>query len=81
VLHNFTRAREGVVGLSQDGGNSDANDPGVRLPSLLDVNGAARGRLNRAAQGVRNTFADYFSSEEGAVPWQEEALARGKLTH
>ncbi len=80
VLHNFTGVVESVgASASQDRGNGDTNDPEGGLPSLLDVTGAARGRLNRAASGVRETFADYFCSDEGAVPWQEESLAQGKV--
>jgi hypothetical protein len=46
---------------------------------MRDVNGQARGRLNSAGKNVRNMFADYFLSEEGAVPWQDDSVARGEL--
>jgi hypothetical protein len=79
VLHNFTRAIEGGAADSQEDRSEGPDETGGNLQSMRDVNGQARGRLNCAGKNVRNTFADYFVSEEGAVPWQDDSAARGEI--
>jgi hypothetical protein len=79
VLHNFTRAIEGGAADSQEDGSEGPDEAGGNLQSMREVNGHARGRLNSAGKNVRNMFADYFLSEEGAVLWQDDSAARGEL--
>jgi len=38
------------------------------------VNRAACSRPRRSASDVRDRFADYFVSQEGALPWQMNKL-------
>jgi hypothetical protein len=78
VLVNFLREMGDIVNEndgSRDDQECEDNQP---LPSVLAVSGPARGRLSRAAKIVRQNFADYFSSTEGAVYWQDEAVVRGQ---
>lgn len=62
VFHNFVRDRDGV-----------------QIEDTLTVDGlfemdSASGPTPRLASNLRDKFADYFMSEEGAVPWQRDRM-------
>jgi len=59
LLHNLVR--------SEDGYRSEKI---YMTQNWNSVNRAACGRPRRSASDVRDRFADYFVSREGAIPWQ-----------
>nr|XP_049693431.1 uncharacterized protein LOC126053978 [Helicoverpa armigera] len=71
VLHNFIRERDGynfhnslsIVGLE---------DP-PEDASLISI-GARRSQGQLSGTMIRNMYADYFISDEGAVPWQDSKI-------
>lgn len=63
VLHNFVREKDGI--------NFEEASPEVRFDSLPNPQIRRGGRI---ADSVRNTFADYFQTPSGSVPWQYEAI-------
>jgi len=66
LLHNFVRERENFVDF-----DSEADDVSWPWPEMQRGTGN-QAQVGRLVNGIRNTFADYFVSEEGKVPWQLE---------
>ncbi|XP_044161098.1 putative nuclease HARBI1 [Bufo gargarizans] len=64
VLHNFTRIHDA---------SADA-DLGQNVPSSVNFDLSRTGRPGTAGLAVRDFYADFFSSPEGALPWQLEAI-------
>nr|CAI5833318.1 unnamed protein product [Callosobruchus analis] len=69
VLHNYihetpTQGKPGVV-------NEEAQDN-----SLVPLHVAAATNATRDAIQIRNFFTNYFTSNEGQVPWQERVVNR-----
>lgn len=62
VLHNFVRDRDGI-----------RIEDTLIVEGLLDMDPAGR-PTSRLASNVRDMFAKYFISSEGAVPWQIERI-------
>ena len=72
VLHNFLREKEGTA-IEQE--METEQDQGLHN---------VRGRLgpnmySSAAENVRGSFAEYFSSPQGSVPFQHPIVNRGRL--
>jgi len=67
VLHNLAREMDGAH-------NEDLLENGgfMTLPPFA---GGPGGNL-RSAEAIRNAFADYFVSPEGALPWQNNKIYR-----
>lgn len=65
VLHNFVRERDGL------------NYEDTHLENTSALNNIPHAQTKRAgpsANAIRNIFSDYFISQAGSVPWQEEAV-------
>ena len=74
VLHNFLRHEVGVqyVGLQNTQDEVTAQSNNKQMLSLPRI-----GRPYSAkATEIRNCFKDYFMSEAGAVPWQQNVVHR-----
>jgi len=67
VLHNLVREMDGAH-------NGDLLENGgfMTLPPFA----GGPGRILRSAEAIRNAFADYFVSPEGALPWQNNKIWR-----
>jgi hypothetical protein len=81
VLHNYV-LRECAYSfrryLQPDGELNDGVWRNEGLGEALRPIGVTRhGNISNAAHLVRDTFADYFMSEDGRVPWQFNAIGRG----
>lgn len=63
VLHNFVRQRNG---MNFDDSTSDHVNHCDELARPLHVRGG------QSANSVRNQFMDFFMSNSGSVPWQED---------
>jgi hypothetical protein len=65
VLHNLVREMDGAR-------NEDLleNRGFINLPPVA----GGSGRNLRSAEAIRNAFADYFVSPEGALLWQNNKL-------
>nr|CAI5846090.1 unnamed protein product [Callosobruchus analis] len=68
-LHNFLRPALIPVQSFDNNLNND------NIKNLRRVGGNA----TVDAMSIRDTFANYFSSPEGAVPWQNEIINRGLI--
>nr|CAI5835505.1 unnamed protein product [Callosobruchus analis]CAI5854414.1 unnamed protein product [Callosobruchus analis] len=68
-LHNFLRPALIPVQSFDNNLNND------NIQNLRRVGGNA----TVEAMSIRDTFANYFSSPEGAVPWQNEIINRGLI--
>lgn len=64
ILHNFIREKEGFC---------FDNSPRDEF-NFNEVRNAQTTRGGYSANSIRISFADYFISEVGAVPWQNEAI-------
>ena len=63
MLHNVVIDKEGVDhNLIAELPEPDINVPPINRESA---------RSRRIALNIRNSFKDYFISEQGAVPWQD----------
>ena len=62
TLHNYVRARDGV---DYDLMNGDTG--------FVDDQNNQQGH-QRPATTIRDEFSEYFSSEEGALPWQDRMI-------
>ena len=62
VLHNFVRDRDGV-----------RIENTLTVEGLFDMEPAA-GPTSRLASHLKNKFADYFVSDQGALPWQLQRI-------
>lgn len=62
VLHNFVRDRDGMV-----------FEDTLTVDGLFEMDPAS-GPTPRLASNLRDTFANYFMSVEGAVPWQMDRI-------
>ncbi len=62
VLHNFVRDRDGV-----------RIEDTLTVEGLFDMEPAA-GPTSRLASHLRDKFADYFVSDQGALPWQLQRI-------
>jgi len=65
VLHNLVREMDGAH-------NEDLLEDGGFM--ILTPFAGGPGRNLRSAEAIRNTFADYFVSPEGALPWQNKKI-------
>ncbi|XP_060810720.1 uncharacterized protein LOC132904419 [Amyelois transitella] len=65
VLHNYIMHNESSYA------NIDSNDSTI---SLENVRNEPNTRGGRCANTIRTEFTNYFVSEVGAVPWQDEAI-------
>ena len=54
--------------------NEDLLENGGFMP--LPPFASGPGRNLRSAEAIRNAFADYFVSPEGALPWQNNKIWR-----
>lgn len=63
MLHNFVRTRDGVQFYDILTVNGFYDFDEMHSPSSTNLEG-------RAANGIRDQFADYFISPEGELPWQ-----------
>lgn len=63
TLHNFVRERDGVEFENT-----------LNVVGLNDGNGALQAGGPRSALTIREKFTEYFSSEEGSVPWQARLI-------
>lgn len=74
VLHNYLRSyityEEELESLALE----DFVEPAGQLVNLSRT----RSRSSNVAFKVREQFRTYFNSEEGSVPWQLDAIKRGK---
>ena len=66
VLHNFVRRRDGFI--REDTAILENLQGIAPLPTC----GAPRG--GRAANNIRDNFADYFTSYQGSVSWQNDMI-------
>jgi len=65
VLRNLVRELDGAH-------NEDLLENGGFMTLLPFAGGP--GRNLRSAEAIRNAFADYFVSPEGALPWQNNKI-------
>ncbi|XP_066460207.1 uncharacterized protein [Eleutherodactylus coqui] len=65
ILHNYLRVHETV-------------DVEENMPAMERVNEWFREMPDMSALQVRDSFADYFMSPEGSVPWQLSSLPGGQ---
>jgi len=66
VLHNFVRQKDGFDF------QSNQIEPEINcFPNILNAQSIRGGS---SANSIRATFADYFVSEVGSVPWQDESI-------
>jgi len=65
VLHNLVREIDGAhyEDLLENGGF-------MTLPPFA----GGPGRNLRSAEAIRNAFANYFVSPDGALPWQKQQI-------
>ncbi|XP_024083015.1 protein ANTAGONIST OF LIKE HETEROCHROMATIN PROTEIN 1-like isoform X2 [Cimex lectularius] len=74
VLHNFIRKYERYEGTPVISGETSSNE-------YRPVNSALRnlshkgGNATKHAFQIRDAFKDYFASEAGSVPWQNQAIS------
>jgi hypothetical protein len=59
MLHNFVRQKEGYQ-----------FEDALEIHGSEDVQGGGEVWGGRSANDIRNVFAGYFMSDNGAVPWQ-----------
>ncbi|XP_071995514.1 uncharacterized protein [Engystomops pustulosus] len=67
ILHNFVRIHDGA---------SDGDLEGQHPTASIPLDNTLQGRPGAAGLFVREQFASYFVSSEGAVPWQMDAISR-----
>jgi hypothetical protein len=67
VLHNFLGVQDDLL----DGMENDIR------PVWTDLRLTFTRNSSRDAQRIRDTFADYFNSREGQLPWQSDVVNRG----
>ena len=83
ILHNFVQTTntkqmdERPIQNLQDEGASYFMDSEVH-GSLQRVTNVGGNRPTGEALRVRETFKDYFSSEAGRIPWQQNIVQRGR---
>ncbi|XP_069819612.1 uncharacterized protein [Dendropsophus ebraccatus] len=65
ILHNYVRMYEAAV-------DPELDSTMTSVPFPIEVN--VRGRPGSSGMAVRDFFADYFLSPEGAVSWQMDAI-------
>lgn len=63
ILHNLVRERDG-----------SQNDDLFTTNGLLNLVAARPTRANKNTEDIRDRFADYFISSEGALPWQNSKI-------
>ncbi|XP_043220538.1 protein ALP1-like [Amphibalanus amphitrite] len=93
VLHNFLRRRDGVSNELHyiNPGDVDVEDGGHLRRGAWRAQHEAAGAFGHAGQfgtnnasrdamELRDQFASYFVSAEGAVPWQDRVVRRGELS-
>ena len=79
VLHNFLRIKNPTLDVNlvdQDNPDTLGIIPGTwrEHANLPDMGEFFRGNTNRAAKKQREYLAQYFNSEAGSVPWQNEKI-------
>jgi hypothetical protein len=87
VLHNFCKKELGGIESINNTiycppGYTDTNDEENGLwrteaEPLQSVGRLSSNRATRIVYGIRDTFANYFLSPVGQVPWQEERIMQG----
>jgi hypothetical protein len=81
ALHNFILKCESASPMSlRRYLNSDCFDTtnnGLNASVLRPIGVARHGNISNEAHLVRDTFSEYFMSEEGRVPWQLNSVGRG----
>ena len=71
VLHNFLRLKEGC--------DREPDTLNVANTGLTNIGGnVGSNNYSDAAANVRDLFADYFSSPQGSLPFQEQIIHRGQ---
>lgn len=65
VLHNFIREKEGLY-----------FEEAVPVVGFDNLGNTQTRRGGRSADFIRTTFADYFVTPTGSVPWQNEAIGK-----
>ena len=74
VLHNYLREKKAELHAIYNELNPD-NDPYLQEDgALIDVRNLHGYHAAADARGVREIYKGYFSSPEGAVPWQGRAI-------
>lgn len=81
VLHNYLKRTDNV---STPASQYSMSDQAWRAVVDADTNVLPVGRLgsnmnSASAREIRENFANYFSSPQGSVPWQESLVQRGSL--
>ena len=79
VLHNFLRIKNPTLdanAVDQDNPDTPGINPGAwrEHANLPDMGEVFRGNTNRAAKEQREYLVQYFNSEAGSVPWQNEKI-------
>lgn len=72
VLHNLMREKEEL-----DAEPETANVPGTGLANIHGRLGA--NIYSHFAGNIRDAFAEYFSSPQGRLPFQDQIIHRGEL--
>ena len=85
-LHNFIRNRLGTISIYTPSGSIDTKDPDThevvpadwrQLPQPQGLRPLERQGSNRqtnCAKELREYICDYFNSDDGSVPWQENMI-------
>ena len=82
-LHNFLRIRLGSNSIYTPSGSIDTEDPEIVLADwrqgpqpqglqLLERQGSSR--LTSSAKELQDYMCDYFNSDDGSVPWQQNMI-------
>lgn len=69
-MYNFIRKYEAVPVIRGDTIGNDNNQVNSAIRNLSNQGGNA----TKEAFQVRDAFKDYFFSEAGSVPWQNQAI-------
>lgn len=68
VLHNYVRQKDGFDFQCNQIEPEINCFPNTRILNVKSIRGGS------SANSIRATFADYFVSEVGSVPWQDESI-------
>ena len=85
-LHNFLRGRVGARSIYTPNGSLDTEDPnthvimpgewrqGPQSQGLQPLERQGSNRHSNCAKELREYFCEYFNSEDGSVPWQDNMI-------